>query len=240
VQGAQGLGKSSFFATLAGEPYFLDHMPPITDKDARTALRGPWIVEFAELAGMKHAEQEHTKAFLTTQRDRYRPSYGRYEIDSPRRCVFAGTTNEDQFLRDDTGARRFWCVTATKSVDLVALFAERDQIWAEAVADYRDGVPWHLSGDLEAQAREAAAARYVEDPWMPIAAEWVAGRPSFTAAEFAGARLDMSPRDIHRGVEKRLGSIFRELGFEHRRVRSGSGRREWRWVANSDGPGNEE
>ena len=73
-------------------------------------LPGAWIVEISELDGMKKAEVESIKRFLTTQSDRYRPAYGRYTVDVPRSCVFAGTTNENAYLRDPTGNRRFWPV----------------------------------------------------------------------------------------------------------------------------------
>lgn len=108
LEGPQGINKSQALRVLAGSEYFTDSMPDLKNKDAADNIKGIWIVEMAELDMMVRSTMETTKAFLSRQHDRYRPSYGRTRIDQPRRCIFIGTTNQDNYLRDETGSRRFW------------------------------------------------------------------------------------------------------------------------------------
>ena len=95
------------------------------------------------------------KAFLTRRYDDFRPPYQRRNVQTPRQCVFTGSTNDQQYLRDPTGNRRFWPVrlsTPLSDADLAALEGARDQLWAEALAAYRAGEPWHLTHDENALA----------------------------------------------------------------------------------------
>jgi len=158
--GRQGTGKSTLFSTLAGRDFFSDRLSDISDKDAQMELRGPLIVEMAELENLNRKSTTAIKAFLSIDTDRYRAPYARATEQRPRMCVFAGTTNHSEFSRDTTGARRFWPVP-TGEIDTDAIAAERDQLWAEAVAAYKSGEVWHLD-DAEAvrmASAEQAAVR---------------------------------------------------------------------------------
>ena len=107
LEGKQGIGKSTLLRILAdggGQPkgrrsWFSDSLQQFVGKDSQSALRGCWIVELPELAAMRRAEVEHVKSYLSRQEDRYRPAYGRHEVEMPRRCVFAGTTNRADYLK---------------------------------------------------------------------------------------------------------------------------------------------
>ena len=135
--GGQGIGKSTLLNKLGG-PWFTDalKLTDIKDKTAPEKLQGKWICELGELQGMRKADVNALKGFFSAQSDRYRAAYGRRAHDHMRQCIFIGTTNEqDGFLRDPTGGRRFWPVhvKATDKHPYRMTQEEVDQIWAEAL-----------------------------------------------------------------------------------------------------------
>ena len=156
--GRQGIGKSTFLKKL-GLEWFSDTFTLSMlsqGKEAYEQIQSAWIVEIGELAGLKKAEIESVKHFISKQEDRYRVAYGRRVEDFPRKCIFFGTTNNKAFLRDPTGNRRFWPVDAGEEQPAKSVFelsrAEVDQIWAEALTLYRAGEPLYLSAEIEQQA----------------------------------------------------------------------------------------
>jgi predicted P-loop ATPase len=147
LEGAQGIGKTSAARALAKRPeWFAGNLPDIHSTDAALQLAGRWIVEIAELKAIRNSQVEATKTFITETRDTFRPPYGRRTAQFPRQCVFIATTNESEYLRDRSGNRRYWPVRCTK-VDVAALTRDCDQLYAEAVQLYRQGVAWHLTDD---------------------------------------------------------------------------------------------
>ena len=164
LEGRQGAGKSSILRALAGPDWFHDGLSDMHGKDASAALRGKWIIELPEMSAMRRSDTEAVKAFLSRTEERYRPAYGRTEVIEPRRCVFAGTTNRNDYLTDDTGGRRFWPVTVD-AIKLDELTADREQIWAEAVDLYRNGARWWLDRMDESAAAAVVATRAADDPW---------------------------------------------------------------------------
>ena len=149
--GKQGIGKSHMLSIMGGE-WFSDSITSIQGKEGYEALHGSWIVEWAELSAAKKSDIESMKQFISKRDDRYRKAYARRVTDNPRQCVFVGTTNDDEFLRDFTGNRRFLPIqtdatAATKNI-FDELPQERDQIWAEAVQRYRDKEPLYLDREL--------------------------------------------------------------------------------------------
>lgn len=132
LEGKQGLGKSSAGAILAGKDMFTDCLElGAGAKNTVEQTGGKWIVEFSELSGMGRREQETVKAMLSRTHDTARMSYEKSTSTVPRQFVMIGTTNESEYLRDTTGARRFWTVQVGE-VDLMRLKKDRDQLWAEA------------------------------------------------------------------------------------------------------------
>ena len=122
----------------------LDELADLGSKDAAMQTRGVWGIEVSELDAMNRGEVSRIKAFITRTTDRFRPPYGSRIIESPRSCVFWGTTNADGYLKDETGGRRFWPVKIGKiNVDL--LRDMRDQLWAEAVVHVQGQVPWWIT-----------------------------------------------------------------------------------------------
>lgn len=164
--GKQGFGKSRF-AGILSRGWFSDSIVDMGSKEGYDALHGNWIIELGELASTKRSDVETVKTFLSKQEDMYRPAYGRRAALYKRQCVFFGTTNETEFLRDRTGSRRFWPVTVEHYVDQDALEANVDQLWAEAMTYYRAGERiWFdpaADADLLEAWREATAPHEVQD-----------------------------------------------------------------------------
>ena len=159
LNGPQGIGKSTLISRLAGE-WFSDslNLGDTKDKTAAEKLQGYWILEIGELAGLRKAEVETLRSFLSRQNDIYRAAFGRRATPHPRQCIFFGTTNaESGYLRDTTGNRRFWPVKtpgggSKHSWDITA--EEIEQIWAEVLVYVKAGEKLHLAADIESLAKE--------------------------------------------------------------------------------------
>ena len=176
--GVQGIGKSTLFKDLVGEEYYSEtlSLTDMNDKSGAEKLQGFWIIEIAELAGMKKADIEKVKAFLSTSDDKYRPSYGRTVESHPRQCVIIASVNGERgYLRDITGNRRFWVVKLKQTGPKKDwnIKEQRDQIWAEAKAIWESGEKLYLEGDLVDQAEEAQKSAMEEDERKGLVEEYL-------------------------------------------------------------------
>jgi hypothetical protein len=170
LEGGEGTMKSTAIVTLAAVANFSDQtILTASDKEQQELVRGVWLYEIADLAGMRRADVEKVKAFATRTHDRARPAYGRRRVDAPRRCIFIATTNEDEYLQSQTGNRRFWPVK-TGTIDIEALHLDRDQLWAEADEIAAKGDPLVLPKELWATASEAQDATMIPGmtPWLGL------------------------------------------------------------------------
>ena len=156
LTGPQGIGKSTLLDKMS-KGWFNDGIRTFEGKEASELLQGVWLVEISELDAFRKTDTARIKQFLSLRSDRFRAAYGRHVKDIPRCCVFFGTTNTSEFLRDRTGNRRFWPVdvgvTEHKKNIWNDLDTEIDQIWAEAVTRWKLGESLHLIGDVEADAQ---------------------------------------------------------------------------------------
>lgn len=155
--GEQGTYKSTFVKRL-GKDWFTDTFMSVQGKESFEQIQGAWLVEMAELSGLKKAEVESVKHYISKREDSFRPAYGRTVETYKRQCVFFGTTNDHDFLKDPTGNRRFMPVDVrkdfvTKTVAEHLTEQEVDQIWAEAYQLYLSGETLYLTGEEETLAR---------------------------------------------------------------------------------------
>jgi hypothetical protein len=177
LQGSQGAGKSSFFRILASDEWFNDSLDiGATSKETIENLSGAWIIEHAELSNMANRDVERVKQFASTQIDRARTAWERTAKTVPRQFVCAATVNQTQFLRDDTGNRRFW-IAQVKQLDEAALIRDRDQLWAEAAHLEAQKAPSNIPADLWPDVAAVNEKFAVSDPIADRAAELLSGLP---------------------------------------------------------------
>lgn len=229
LEGLQGMKKSSAVRTLFGADYFSDNLPQMGTKDASDHIRGKWIIEVGELSAMQKSEVEAIKAFVTRQEEKFRPAYARKSITYHRRCVFIGTTNQDAYLRDETGNRRFWPVKVG-TIDLKALERDRDALWSEAVHRYRNGEIWHLTVAEEALAREVQTDRVAVDLWQERLAEKLSDKTEISLTDAAGF-IGLEVSKVNRADQNRIVACLKALGFERKgKFSSGAARHSARYV----------
>jgi len=215
--GEQGKLKSMVASTLAGK-WFSDSLPNLrNEKDAALHMNGKWLIEMGELAAIRKQDDEHIKTFIVRQCDKYRPPYGHVEVEEPRQCVFMGTTNKQDFLHDETGARRYWPVEVVK-IDIEWLRENRDQLFAEAKVCFDKGEVWWPTTEWEEKYAKPQQEKHQEtdEVWELAVAEYVEeyqgkARPSDifrSALDFKDVK-DIKPADYYR-----LRKILIKLGWE--------------------------
>lgn len=231
--GAQGALKSSALRALA-DPWFNDTLIDLHTKDLYESLQGVWIYELAELDAFRRSEWSKVKAVLSSPVDRWRSPYARTVAARPRQVVFAGTTNQDHFLGDGTGSRRFLPVRVG-TVRLDRIRGDRDQLWAEAVHLYRQGAAWWLDNDRARDLAEASREFAEHHPWTDRVASYLVGKGPPTTADLLEFAVKKLPGQWTRADENEVGNVMRQLGYRVRRQRDGSGRIRRVWQRDGDG-----
>ena len=179
LDGDQGIGKSTIVKDLVTSEYYSEtlSLTDMDDKSGAEKLQGFWAVEIGELAGMKKADIEKVKAFLSTCDDKYRPSYGKVVESHPRQCIIIATVNGERgYLRDITGNRRFWIIKLhqkkqKKTWDFTPEY--RAQFWAEAKEIWKSGEKLYLEGDLLEAAEEAQQSAMEVDERLGMVEEYL-------------------------------------------------------------------
>ena len=211
LAGKQGLGKSTLLDKMSCG-WFNDGIRTFEGKEASELLQGVWLIEIQELDAFRKTDVARIKQFLSQRYDRFRAAYGRHVKDIPRCCVFFGTTNVDEYLRDRTGNRRFWPVDVNKIPRTKNVFTdldtEVDQIWAEAVLRWRIGESIHLVGKIEEEAQriqeehretsnfEGPIVQFLEKPIPEDWQKWsLEKRRMFLNGECASEETNLVPRD---------------------------------------------
>jgi len=224
LHGFQGLGKSRLLADLAG-PFFNDASFNFeNEQKAGMALRDTWIHEWSELDSMSKATHTRLKSFVSECHNRFRPPYGREMVVEPRRCVFAGSSNKDDFLTDTTGNRRFLPVAVTE-YRRDAFLNAREQLLAEAREAHLNGERHHLNTAEEATAREPRDLVSMEDVWSPRIGKWLASQTEISI-EDALAHVGIMPDRMDRKQQFRMADILRREGWAQ--IGRRDGHRTWK------------
>ena len=229
IEGLQGTLKSTACRILGGD-WYSDNLPDIgAGKDVSQHLRGKWLIEVSEMHAMSRAESALLKSFITRDTERYRPSYGRREVVEPRQCVFIGTTNKATYLRDETGGRRFWPIK-TGTIDVDALRTDRDQLFAEAVVEYRAGTQWWPDRKFETEhIQSEQAERYEADAWEEKIGEYLKNKSKVTIGEVAQEALFFQTPRLGTAEQRRIAAAMERLGWQRERQ---DGKTDWqgkRW-----------
>lgn len=231
LEGAQGRRKSTFFDVLGG-PWYVDVNTQVGDKDSKMITAGFWIGELPDLAPIQGRDQNAVKAFFTLREDKFRRPYGRAVETALRRIVFGGTTNDVKYLNDDTGNRRYICISIECPVDIKTLKQDRDQIFAEAVVLYDKHVAEHGDDNLDCCcwwftpeeaviAEIEASKRSMDDGYAEMISKWWFATkpedrpPNVTTLEIAQRAL-LQPNDkISRRLQTQIGTILTKMKWQH-------------------------
>jgi len=219
LEGPQGLKKSTALKVLSNAlmpNLFTDDMDKPNSKDAAMQMQGRLIIEISELASLTKTEVEHVKSWLSRTADRFRLPFGKIVQEFPRTCVFAGTHNPIEgvgYLKDPTGARRFWPVRCT-NIDIRALQRDGEQLWAEAVHRYNAGEIWWLSSDDEHKtALQAQSSRAEHDPYADMINEFITGRTIASINQIMTA-LEIPKERRSSMTSKRISGYMGSIGWK--------------------------
>ena len=225
LEGAQGIGKSTSIQTLFGTEWATTARADISSKDFISGILGFWAIELSELSSLRRSQVEAIKAVISSTEDDVRLPYRRDTKRYPRQCVFIASTNEDSYLQDRTGNRRFWPIRCS-SVDLDGLARDREQLFAEALFRFRAGEDWWTVPVEE--ARQEQESRVQVDAWAELIGPWLLNKWEVTPKEiFEYLEIEASRRGHSESI--RLGMVMRGLGWVKKRVRQPHGL-EWIFV----------
>jgi predicted P-loop ATPase len=184
------------------------------------ALEGVWIYEICELKGLSRADTAKVKAFASRAVDQGRPAYARFKEARPRQAILIGTTNDDKYLRDTTGNRRFWPVKVGR-VSLEVLLRDRDQLWAEAAYWEAKDESLVLAEDLWPFAQVEQDSRLVDDPWLDAlsnvgltSANVVGDFARVSTADLLTVHLEIPQERQNQFQTKRFAAVMRKLGWQ--------------------------
>ena len=210
LEGLQGIQKSTACAVIVGEAFFTEAHESVTSKDFYVALQGKWLIEINEMDAFSRAEVTKINQVITCRTDRYRPPYGRTALDHPRQSIFIGTTNRDDYNRDETGFRRGWPIRCA-DIRIDVIRENRLQLLAEAIHRVAAGESWWEMPVDQTHAEQAA--RYIGDPWDEVVRDYVDMLDETTTAEVLRHAVDMPLERIGLPDQRRIAAILRHIGW---------------------------
>ena len=217
LEGKQGIKKSTALMTLVNPDWVYECNHSIGSVEFVKSIKGKLIVEIAELDAFSKQDFNTIKKVVSTRVDRYRDSYGIENNDHPRTCVFVGTTNDDDYLRDATGSRRFWPIKCA-DIDLDYIEENRENLWAEAVHLYKSGQTWW---EVPGMAKTVQDERREADLWEHIITDYLdkcVGRHTFSTHEIATKALELTVKDLNKQASNRIGYCMKSLGYEYTKI----------------------
>lgn len=224
LEGGQGRYKSTSLDIIGGKWYAETH-ESVMSKDFYLQLQGKMICEISELDTFSRVEVSTIKKVITCRTDRFRPPYGRASADFPRRSIFVGTTNESTYLRDTTGARRFWPMKI-KTIKIDDLRRDRDQLFAEAVHRFKQGEPWYLMPDGETSTEQESRRQH--DEWEGPISKFLVNTQETTLQSVAH-EVGISLGELKMAEQRRITNIMTILKWESHPVRGADGVIERIW-----------
>ena len=230
LQGKQGILKSTFLRVLGGD-WFDDSMGDGRSKDDLIILHKCWIQEWGEIERVFGKRQAgELKAFITRQTDTYRPPYGITAEEYPRRGIIVGSVNDNQFLVDPTGNRRYWVIPVkVKRININLLKQERDSIWAAAVQAYKNGEPWWLSPDEEESSTTNNQKFQIVDEWESPIENYLLSRERVSITEILTNVFEIQLGKIDRSSQMRVSTILTSIGWKKVGRKQHQGRRQIVW-----------
>lgn len=220
LEGGQGIGKSSSVQILFGSRWATTARADISSKDFVSGILAFWAIELSELSSLRRSQVEAIKAVISATEDDVRLPYRRDTKRYLRQCIFLATTNEDVYLQDRTGNRRFWPIRCSGDVDLEGLARDREQLFAEAVFRFKSGEDW-WTVPME-EAREEQESRVQSDAWAELIAPWLLDKWEVTSNEIF-EYLEIEPSRRGHGESIRLGGVMKTLGWKSKKVRNPHG-----------------
>lgn len=225
LESAQGQQKSTALSVIGGQ-WYSEVSESVSSKDFYMAIQGKLILEIAELDAFSRAEANTIKKMITCRVDRFRPPYGRATQDFPRQCILVGTTNDNHYLKDDTGGRRIWPIKIG-GIKLELISNIRDQLFAEAVYRYKSGETWWMMPKSAAVEQES---RRQDDPWEEAINDWLVlnQKAEVRASEVATLALKLDIGKVDKRIQSRICTVLRIIGWQSRVIkRDGVPIRRW-------------
>lgn len=209
LEGPQGKLKSTSLEILGGK-WFIEPTEEVNQKDFLQSMQGNILVEIGELGSFQKKDVNFVKRFITRTRDRFRWSYDKFAKDYPRRCVFVGTTNEDCYLSDATGARRFFPIRIG-IIDTSYLKQNRDQLFAEACVKYKNNYDFWSMPEEETLSQQSD--RYHADVWQDSIEDYLIGKTETTVVDILKNCLNISEQAWDQACKNRVSRTLTALGF---------------------------
>lgn len=219
LEGPQGIKKSSALHVIGGDWFTEQHESATNSKAFGEVLQGKFLIEISEMDSFSKSEVTSVKASISCGNDRFREAYGRHAKDHPRQCVFVGTTNKNDWNRDETGARRFWPI-ACKGINLDAIRLDREQLFAEAVVRFKRGESWW---EMPEEALVQQTERYVPPAWVEPIQAYLNAEPlepllETSVAEILEKALGIPEGQWSKSNEMRVAESLKYIGWMRKTV----------------------